>query len=727
MDYLDFELEIGAANGSTYPVTVIQSPAGETQAPETMQFPFDGSTLENQLSALQNVLTNSNGTNPQTLSTEVQTVQNFGEALFNALFIGQVLRLYDVSRQIARSQNKGLRLNLSIQPPALAALPWEFLYDPGQARYPCLFEDTSLVRYLQFPTPPEPLTVTPPLSILGMVASPKDLPALDVAGEQQRIETALADLTTKGLVRLTWVSGRTWEALQQAMSNGTWHIFHFIGHGDFSSFTNEGMVALEDDAGQVNYVNASQLGLLLADHHPLRLVMLNSCAGARGSTSDIFSSTAATLVRQGIPAVLANQYNVTDDIAIKLSCTFYEVLTQGSPVDTAVSEARRAIALGGGNTLEWGVPALYMHTLDSIPFNLVQTASQSSSPPATTTSGIASPMPSSPQPPPSTLSPPAPVQSTSTTAPTAPYPPANAQLVFNDPLSQPYQWDAFPADSNGGPCQFINGTYHISQPNTSKSYYSSLSVPLSNLVFEVQMMIIHGDWGGIFFRMDTTGNKYYAFEIGTSGFYSLYVGIDEKTSKMLVSKPSPAIITGLNRTNTIAVVANGDTLDLYVNYTKVDSVKDNTYTNAGSIALIADAGSNPTEVAFSNAKVWTLSSSPALVQSTSTTAPTAPYPPANAQLAFDDPLSQPYQWDAYTPNSTGGSSEFANGTYHIHQSQVPGAYSISDEAQFCNLVFEVQMMIIHGDSGGIIVRMDPTNTNKYYLFEVGRYGSYGLY
>ncbi|MBV9228146.1 MAG: hypothetical protein JOZ18_02445 [Chloroflexi bacterium] len=106
--------------------------------------------------------------------------------------------------------------------------------------------------------------------------------------------------------------------------------------------------------------------------------------------------------------------------------------------------------------------------------------------------------------------------------------------------------------------------------------------------------------------MDSTNsNKYYLFEVDRNGSYGLSVGIDEKTSKTLVSRPSPAIITGLNRTNTIAVVANGDTLDLYVNYTKVDSVKDTTYTDAGNVALYVEASSNPAEVAFSNAKVWT--------------------------------------------------------------------------------------------------------------------------
>jgi hypothetical protein len=38
-NYLDFELKIAAGKGREYPVSVINSPAG--QASETMRFPFD--------------------------------------------------------------------------------------------------------------------------------------------------------------------------------------------------------------------------------------------------------------------------------------------------------------------------------------------------------------------------------------------------------------------------------------------------------------------------------------------------------------------------------------------------------------------------------------------------------------------------------------------------------------------------------------------------------------
>ncbi len=383
MDYLDFELEITAGSRRQYPVAVIRSVAGE--AHETMPFPFTEQALAYQLLTLENALLRSGGKRRQILSSEGQTVQNFGRALFDALFIGEVRNRYAVSQSEALRQSKGLRVKLRIQPPELAALPWEFLYDVSLGEYICLSRNTPIVRYLELPQPPRPVTITPPLSLLGMASSPKDLPELDLAREKQRVEAALEGLRTRGLVKLTWLPGRSWQELQRAMRSGPWHIFHFIGHGGFDQKTEEGLLALEDDTGNARFLSATDVGRLLTDHFPLRLVVLNSCDGARGSSRDIFASTAATLVRRGMPAVLANQYEITDSAAIELSRAFYEALADGMPVDAAVSEARKAISLGVANSLEWGTPVLHMRAPDGVLFELTQGPPLSQAQPVQTT------------------------------------------------------------------------------------------------------------------------------------------------------------------------------------------------------------------------------------------------------------------------------------------------------------------------------------------------------
>ncbi len=173
---------------------------------------------------------------------------------------------------------------------------------------------------------------------------------------------------------LVWLEGQTWRDLQRAMRRGPWHIFHFIGHGGFDRATDEGLIALADDAGRSHLLRATDLGRLLDDHYPLRLVLLNSCEGARGGERDAFSGTAATLVRRGIPAVLAMQYEITDEAAVEFSRSFYEAVADGLPVDAAVSEARTAVGICLGDTLEWGTPVLYMRSPDGRVFDVHQPA-----------------------------------------------------------------------------------------------------------------------------------------------------------------------------------------------------------------------------------------------------------------------------------------------------------------------------------------------------------------
>jgi len=368
--YLDFELEIGPGQRQEYPIAVIRSPAGEAR--EIMHFPFRDLELENRLKTMRTALLRSGGKRRRVPLPEEQSVQNFGRALFDALLIGEIHSRYDASKREAARQGKGLRLKLRIQPPELAALPWEFLYDSRQAEYVCLSRNTPVVRYLELPGIIQPLSVTPPLRILGMVACPSDLPALDadVAREKQRVEEAIKDLRASGLVELTWLEGQTWRDLQRETRRGPWHIFHFIGHGDFDQNAGEGLIILTNEEGKSHRLTATELGRLLADHHSLRLVSLNSWEGARGSERDIFSSTAATLIRRGLPAVLAMQYEITDQATVEFANTFYRALADGMPVDAAVAEARKAVSLAVRNTLEWGTPVLYMRAPDGCIFDI---------------------------------------------------------------------------------------------------------------------------------------------------------------------------------------------------------------------------------------------------------------------------------------------------------------------------------------------------------------------
>jgi len=325
MTTLDLELEIGRNTGGNYPVV---ARVGEQVA--TSQLPASSAPLAHQPGAVKTeVLASSQAC--VAASEDEQPMRDWGQQLFEALVTGDVRELYVASRQRSREQGSTMRLILRVRAAELAWLPWEFMFDPDWRGY--LGVRLSLVRHPEVLVPRQPLPAATPLRILGMVVRPGDH---NVDEERQRLDAALAGWAREGLVELEWVAGQTSGDLKRALDGGPWHAFHFVGHGF-------------DDFSQ-----------LLADHHTLRLVVLNACGAGSEQTSDGVGATAAVLLRQGIPAVVAMQFEISDPAEIQFAQTLYHSVATCLPVDIGVMRARRAVRLAKKDTLEWGTPVLYL-------------------------------------------------------------------------------------------------------------------------------------------------------------------------------------------------------------------------------------------------------------------------------------------------------------------------------------------------------------------------------
>ena len=129
------------------------------------------------------------------------------------------------------------------------------------------------------------------------------------------------------------------------------------------------------------------------------------------------------------------------------------------------------------------------------------------------------------------------------------------------------------------------------------------AVTFSNLTYEVQMTILKGVRGGMFFRQVGTQGPYY-YSIKIDGSYELD-SFDGTISHVLQRGTSPAVKRGLNQPNLLAIVAQGSSLDLYVNGQSTLLLTDST-TSSGLIGVAADATDQPAEVSFGNARVWIL-------------------------------------------------------------------------------------------------------------------------
>lgn len=347
--YQDFDLLI-ERSGNGFKSHVVDSPAGEASI--SFELPFSQADVENFFIQI--------GHTRLIESPESQKMRTFGQLLFDSTISGEVRdRLRESLGQVKRN-GKGLRIRLRIANiPELSNLPWEFMYDASQSRYLALSIETPLVRYLDIARDIQPLTIRPPLRILAMISSPRDLPTLNVQKEWDNLRESVSRLENRGLVSLTKLEQPTLQALQRQLRRGEYHIFHFIGHGVFSKQYQDGQLLFEDEMRGGNRVSGHDLGILLHDHPYLRLAVLNACEGARTSLEDQFSGTAQSLMLQGLPAVIAMQFRITDIAAITLAREFYAALADGYPVDAALTEARKAIKTHG-NDLEWGTPVLYM-------------------------------------------------------------------------------------------------------------------------------------------------------------------------------------------------------------------------------------------------------------------------------------------------------------------------------------------------------------------------------
>ncbi len=364
--YLDFDMLIEGIEGG-YSVRVLSSPAGEASAKFIL--PFSDLELDN--IALQLGRTRRGVRRLE--SPEMEVARNFGRRLFESVFSQGVRDRLRGSLGSVNRQGQGLRLRLRMAgAPELANLPWEYLYDPSLDRFLVLSVQTPLVRFLEVPQPDRPLTVSPPLNVVVMISNPKDYETLEVEREWDNLKLGLGGLEQRGLVTLNRLEAATLDSLLRKLRTDEYHVFHFIGHGGFDRQAEDGVLVLEDDQGSSRLVSGRFLGTILHDHRSMRLAILNACEGARTSRNDPFAGVAQSLIQQGIPSVIAMQFEITDQAAITFSRELYGAITDGYPVDAALAESRKAI-FAQDNDVEWGTPVLYMTSPDGVIFDVLTT------------------------------------------------------------------------------------------------------------------------------------------------------------------------------------------------------------------------------------------------------------------------------------------------------------------------------------------------------------------
>jgi hypothetical protein len=235
-----------------------------------------------------------------------------------------------------------------------------------------------------------------PLKLLVAVGAPDEektnAGVLDYEQELQNLLDAVDNAQRDGRCEVRFLEVGGPKFIQQGLQDDDYHVLHLSCHG------NAGLLELENEEGDpVLTTPETLLQHLRGANKRVPLVFLNACHTAVGSEQT--AGFALSLLRAGVPAVVAMQAAVSDQYATELAKAFYENLSKqelASP-SRALAAARRAVeaerraAEGRGAAPAWPEQAtatLYVAGEDQPLVNYGGTAQPLKRPPVHTPEGV---------------------------------------------------------------------------------------------------------------------------------------------------------------------------------------------------------------------------------------------------------------------------------------------------------------------------------------------------
>ncbi len=408
-----FSMQITRVNDD-YQVTTITSPSGNPvgnfkpiyilpyqkeamslalEAPAYYSAQWHGEGADEFFQALKDLhLATENGFNPD-------LCEQVGKDLYKALFgdnhkLEQALAMTLAACSAAEPAR--IELRFSDEAVELATYPWELMF--GQERN-FLFSTpiAGLVRYIACNLPFAALPQSDRLRLLLVSSRPVDDLLVKLPGDEKAaITSALSDSLRDESIRIDVLPKAdrlksTWEQLNEYLikhkGDNAPHIFHFDGHGGFGRLcpackvlnraaepkcrkcgaslqgTAQGYLAFEDRSGCAEWINAQQLAVRLTGGG-VRLACLSACKSAVMGGNSVFTGMAPALIQAGIPAVVAMQFSISVNASEKFIGTFYQCLSNGDTLVSAVSQARANMFIDPN---AWYRPVLYLRTDDKNP------------------------------------------------------------------------------------------------------------------------------------------------------------------------------------------------------------------------------------------------------------------------------------------------------------------------------------------------------------------------
>ena len=345
--YLDFELKI-YSNDKEIEIDIDGRPYGFS-LPERLKLPL----------SLQPV-------NYKTLTPDLTAIAAAGHSLFESVFPKAVKEAF-ITYLGRRREGEGVRICISTQSNVLGEWVWEILCNElnPAINFLALDPKTPVIRITRVGhvTYDRPLQL--PLRMLIVLASPGSLKKIDVG----LIRESLRDAFDPKLIIADYLGfddqgGANYDSLQEKIAGQAtpYDVVHIIAHGLLET-GEEGQVAFTrpEDGGRQK-ISASSLAGLFRERGVV-LVVLQSCqSGAVDPTVNSFSGVAQQLVAAGVPAVLAMQDIVEQDVAADFIGKLYKRwISAGTRFEDALTQARQSLNQKYRESIApWAIPVFYI-------------------------------------------------------------------------------------------------------------------------------------------------------------------------------------------------------------------------------------------------------------------------------------------------------------------------------------------------------------------------------
>jgi hypothetical protein len=160
---------------------------------------------------------------------------------------------------------------------------------------------------------------------------------------------------------------------------------------------------------------------------------------------------------------------------------------------------------------------------------------------------------------------------------------------------------------DGSNCAFQNNAYFVTA-NTANILQPCIAAApqYGDAAIQIDVTLLSAADAGLLFRANASQSQFYDFEVTNQGeFYLRYFNNSKPT--FLIQKTASSVIQGVSSKNTLLVIANGSSFQLFINGTPVGKVQDSTFASGQVGVVVGTLSASSGDASFANLRVYAVS------------------------------------------------------------------------------------------------------------------------